>query len=118
VATVSLSTSAAVILDASGNGTAQIGPAGMREHWILASLAVKTNQAPAAIVKEAQCKIYCGADASDPNFAGGTLSGSTGDTTSDVAGQVLDCGEYVWAVWTGGDAGAQGRVVVTGSRIV
>jgi membrane peptidoglycan carboxypeptidase len=118
MAQVTLNQSAVVTLDASGNGTAKLGPIGMREHWTLGAIAVKTNQLPAAIVKEAQCKTYAGPDASDSWFAGGTLSGSTGDTTSDVAGQILDCGEYVTAVWTGGDAGAQGRVNVTGTKML
>lgn len=116
MATVTLDQSAVVTLNGAGAGTARLGPSGMREHWTLATVAVKTNQAPAAIISEAQCKTYVGPSADDPYFAGGTLSGSTGDSTSDVAGRVVDCGEYVWAVWTGGDAGAQGRVVVTGTK--
>jgi len=114
MASVVLNQSAVVTLNGAGNGTAQLGPLNGREHWQPASIAVKTNQA--AIVNEAQCKVYIGADASDPNFTGGTLSGSTGDSTSDCAGQVIDCGEYVFAVWTGGDPGAQARVNVQGTK--
>ena len=113
---VTLAQSAVVTLNASGNGTAQLGPINAREHWYPQAVAVKTNQAPSSIVKEAQCKVYLGPDASDPYFRGGTLSGSTGDSTGDVTGSVLDAGEYVWAVWTGGDAGAQGRVAVSGEK--
>lgn len=115
-ATVDLNQSAAVTLNAQGAGTARLGPVNQRETWQLTVVSVKTNQAPGTIVNEAQCKIFAGPDTSDPNYVGGTLSGSTGDSTANVTGRSLDCGEYVFAVWTGGDAGAQGRVNVTGAK--
>lgn len=115
---VVLNQSAVVILDASGNGTAQLGPRSGREMWQPAVASVKTNQAPGTITSEAQCRIYCGADTSDPNFVDGTLSGSTGDSTGNVSGQEIDCGEYVWAVWSGGDPGAQGRLNVQGQKVI
>jgi hypothetical protein len=113
---VCLDQSAVVTFNAQGAGTAQLGPRNQRESWSPAVIAVKTNQAPAAIVNEAACKIYVGADASDPNFVDGTLSGSTGDSTGNASGKTVRCGQYVFAVWTGGDAGAQGRVNVTGAK--
>jgi hypothetical protein len=113
---VDLSTSGVVTLNGAGAGTAQIGPINQRETWSPAVVSVKTVQAPGMVVNEAQCRIFCGADASDPNYVDGTLSGSTGDSTSNVAGQTIRCGEYVFAIWTGGDAGVQGRVNVTGTR--
>jgi hypothetical protein len=116
--TIPLNQSAVVTLNGAGNGTAQLGPVNGRETWQPQVVAVKTNQAPASIVNEAQCKIYCGADASDPNFVDGTLSGSTGDSSSNVGGQEVDCGEYIFAVWTGGDAGAQGRLNVQGVKVI
>lgn len=114
--TVTLNQSAVVTLDGSGNGRAQLGPVNQRESWQPAVVSVKTNQAPAAVVNQAQCSIYCGPDTSDSNFVDGTLSGSTGDSTSNVGGQAVNCGEYVFAVWTGGDPGAQGRVIVSGTK--
>lgn len=113
---VTLNQSAVVTLNGAGAGTAQLGPIGQRESWTPAVVSVKTSQAPGAIVNEAQCKIYAGPDTSDSNFVDGTLSGSTGDSTGNIAGQSVMCGEYVWAVWTGGDAGAQGRVIVSGTK--
>jgi hypothetical protein len=114
--TVTLNQSAVVTLNGSGAGTAQLGPIGQRESWTPAVVSVKTNQAPGSIVNEAQCKIYAGPDTSDSNFVDGTLSGSTGDSTGNIAGQTVVCGEQVFAVWTGGDAGAQGRVIVSGTK--
>src|SRR5208282_3431982 len=113
-----LNQSAVVTLNGAGNGTAQLGPLNAREKWLPQVVSVKTNQAAGTIVKEAQCKIYAGPDTSDPNFVDGTLSGSTGDSTGNVAGQEIDCGEYVFAVWAGGDAGAQGRVNVQGTKVI
>lgn len=113
---VTLNQSAVVTLNAQGNGTAQLGPLNQRESWQPAVVSVKTNQLAAAIVDEAQCKIYAGPDTSDTNYVDGTLSGSTGDSTSNVAGQTVNCGEYVFAVWSGGDPGAQGRVNVSGTK--
>ena len=116
--TVPLNQSAVVTLNGAGGGTAQLGPVNAREMWLPAVVSVKTNQAPGTIVNEAQCKIYAGADISDPNFVDGTLSGSTGDSTGNAAGQQIDSGEYVFAVWSGGDAGVQGRVNVQGSKVI
>jgi hypothetical protein len=116
--TVQLNQSAVITLNGAGNGTAQLGPLNAREMWLPEVVSVKTNQAPGTIVNEALCKIYAGPDTSDSNFVDGTLSGSTGDSTGNASGQSVDCGEYVFAVWSGGDAGAQGRVNVTGSKVI
>jgi hypothetical protein len=115
---VNLNHSAVVTLDVNGNGTAQLGPISPREMWQPSVVSVKTNQTAATIVNEAICKVYVGSDTSDPNYVDGTLSGSTGDSTTNVAGQEVDCGEYVFAVWSGGDAGAQGRVNVQGTKVI
>jgi hypothetical protein len=115
---VNLSQSAVATLDGSGNGTARLGPVSSRETWKPQVASVKTNQVPGTITSEAQCRIYAGPDTSDAYFVDGTLSGSTGDSTANVAGQEISCGEYVWAVWTGGDPGAQGRLNVQGDKIL
>lgn len=116
--TVPLNQSAPITLNGSGSGTAQMGPVNARETWYPLVVSVKTNQLPAAIINEAQCKIYAGPDASDSNFVDGTLSGSTGDSSSDIAGQQVNCGEYVFAVWSGGDAAVQGRLNVQGTKVI
>ena len=116
--TVILNQSAVVTLNAQGAGTAQLGPVNQRETWQPAVISVKTSQAPGTIVSEAQCEIYCGPDDTVSNYVDGTLSGSTGDSTANAAGQTVSCGEYVFAVWTGGDAGAQGRVNVSGTKLL
>lgn len=114
--TSQLNATAVVTLNGAGAGTAKIGPVNGRETWQPAVASVKTNQTTATIVNQAQCLIYVGADASDSNYVDGTLSGSSGDSSANVAGGEVDCGEYVWAVWSGGDAGVQGRLNVQGTR--
>lgn len=106
----------AVTLDADGNGTTRIGPVSAREWWSPAVVSVRTNQAIADITSEAACRIFCGSDTSEQNYVDGTLSGSTGDSTGNVAGQEIQVGQYIWAQWTGGDPGAQAWLNVSGTK--
>lgn len=112
--TLPLSESGEVTLDASGNGTVQIGPDGSGETWLPTIASVKCSSNTA----EAACKIYAGHHVSDQNYIDGTLSGSTGDSTGNIAGiQVAVTRQrYVWAVWTGGDPGAQATLRLSGTK--
>lgn len=102
-------------LDGAGNGTLRMVPHGGGETWQPASVSVKCSSA----VKEAMCRIYVGPSATDAYFADGTLSGSTGDSTDRVAGTSVDThGSSLWAVWLGGDAGAQATMTVNGMSVV
>ena len=106
--------SVTVALNGSGGGTAKIGPVGPAEVWQaeVASVSVSTN------ITEAQCRIYVGDQPTQANFVDGTLSGSTGDSTDRVSARPLKLGDYVWAVWSGGDPGAVAMLNVTGTRTV
>lgn len=104
--------------DSSGAATVQLGPGGPQEQWSPANVHVKTNQAPAAITNEAQCFIYAGPAPTDAYFIDSTSSGSTGDVTDAASAYQLGRGEYIWAVWHGGDPGAQGVVRVTGTKVI
>ena len=101
-----------------GDGTAQIGPIGMREVWTLSAVFVKTSQADGTIVNEGTCKTFVGSDATDPNYVGGTLTGSTWDSSANMAGMTVSAGEYVFARWTGGDPGVQARLNVLGTKVI
>lgn len=116
--TVPLSESAPVTLDSNGDGTARVGPTGQGETWQPAMVHVKTNQAPGDITNEAQCRVYAGPQAADAYYSDGTLSGSTGDASDAVSAYPLSKGEFVWAVWHGGDPGAEGILRVTGTKDV
>jgi len=107
-----LNAKAYVILDGDGNGTASIGPQSPGEQWLdlLASVRVATS------TNEAICSTYAGAAATPGYFAGATTWGSTGDSTSNMP--TVQVGGNVFAVWTGGDPGAQATLTVTGTRKV
>lgn len=115
MATGTLYQAASVTLNGSGAGTVKLGPISAREVWNPTSASVKTNQAVGAVVNEASCKLYVGLSATDENFRDGTFSGSSGDSSDLVSGR-LTVGNYVWATWTGGDAGAIATLVVSGSK--
>jgi hypothetical protein len=112
-----LTGSIAVILNGSGNGTVKLGPLTARETWNPASASVRTTQLPGTVVNEAVCNLFVGLSATQENFRDGTFSGSSGDA-SDLVGGELRMNNYVWAVWTGGDAGATAVLALTGTKEV
>jgi hypothetical protein len=109
--TVPLSEFASVVLDGSGGGTARIGPAAHGVVWNPSVASLKVSTA----VKSPTCLVYAGSSATADNFVDGTYTGSQ-NSTSNVAGQVLYLGQYVFAVWTGGDPGAQATMTLSGTK--
>jgi hypothetical protein len=110
---LNLSQTQSIALDSNGDGTAQLGPSAPGVVWTVAlvSVSVATN------TNEAECKVYIGPSASAATFVDGTLSGSTGDST-DRATMPIYPGMYLFAVWTGGDAGQLATVNVMGTQQV
>lgn len=109
---VLLNEAASVILNSQGNGTAHLGPLTAYESWqpSTGAVSVATNS------NEAQCAIYMGDQPVQQNLVGTTLSGSTGDSTG-LGGLVpMQTGQYIWAVWTGGDPGSLATIKVQGSK--
>lgn len=113
--TLILSVTAKVTL-IGGAGTAFCGPSLARETWYPTVVSVSTQET--TVTNEASCKIYCGDQVIQSNFVDGTLSGSTGDSTDRVTGQVITEGSNVWAVWAGGDSGAVATLNVQGTKQV
>lgn len=111
--TASLYESAFVILDSNGNGTAKVGPTGHGQVWHPQIVSVSTSTA----TKSPTCKLYAGHAATQQYFVDGTYTGEQ-NSTDAISGIDLWLGNYVFAVWTGGDAGAQGTVTVTGTKDV
>jgi hypothetical protein len=111
--TIALSESASVVLDSTGSGTASIGPINSGEVWtdVTASCHVVTN------TNEGTCRFYVGSGPTPDNFAGGTSWGSTGNSGFS-SGQTAVVGQQVWAVWSGGDAGATAYLGVSGTSTV
>jgi len=110
--TLRLTAKAYTVLDGNGNGSASIGPESPGEQWngLTASVRASTN------VNEAICSVYAGAAATPGYFCSATTWGSTGDSTTNLS--TVQVGGQVFAVWTGGDAGAQAVLTVTGQKQV
>lgn len=98
-----------VVLDASGNGTIRFAPAGTT--WTVKRVAVKCN----THVLESVCRVYNGPGVADAYYVVGTLSGSTGDTTTDDNIFLTD-GSPMFVAWFGGDVGATANAIVWGYR--
>lgn len=110
---IPLNASAQVTLDASGNGTASVGPTAQGETWtagFVAGVHCSTN------VNEATMRLYCGGGVSPGYYVGGTTFGSTGDSSSDTP--QMQVGQNVFAVWSGGDPGATAYLSINGTRQV
>ena len=99
-------------LNGSGDVTVKLGPIGGSEVWTPGNVSVicSTN------VLEANCKVYVGPSATPQYFVDLTVDGSTGDST-DKCNVPIPYGSYVWAVWTGGDAGATATLNVYGTEM-
>lgn len=110
---VPLNASAQVTLDGTGSGMASVGPTAQGETWsagFVTAVHASTNAA------EAQCRLYAGGGASPAYFIGGTVFGSTGDSSSDTP--QMQVGQQVFAVWSGGDPGAVATLSINGMRNV
>jgi len=102
------------VFDSNGNGIAQIGPLTAREVWHPSNVHVSASSNTA----DALCSIYVGFGITQANFRDATFTGSTGDSSDRVDADVIKKGSYIYAVWTGGDVGAQGTMTVTGTKDV
>jgi len=112
---VLLNETATVRLDGSGNGTAKMGPLSARSIWRPDNVHVSANANP---TNEALCKIYCGDLPIQQNFRDATVSGSSGDSSDRVNASIIKCGQYIYAVWTGGDPNVMATLSVTGMKQV
>lgn len=110
---VPLRETAPIFLNGAGGGTAKVGPISAREVWHPSNVSVSANR---GATNEAQCSIYVGMAATPDSFRDGTFNGSAGDSTDKVNADIVRCGQYVWAVWTGGDANVQAVLTVTGTK--
>ncbi len=108
---VALSVYASVTLSASGGGTVKVGPPAHGVLWRPAVASVRVSSATLSPT----CKLYVGPAATDGYFVDGTYTGNQ-NSTDAVKGQVLELGSYVWAVWTGGDVGAEATLTVGGVK--
>ena len=111
MATVALNEFASVTLDGTGGGTARVGP---RAHGVVWRPTVASLKVSGTITNSPTCTLYVGSSATDDNVVDGTYTGEL-NSTDAVTGSELRLGAYVWAVWSGGDAGHQATLSVTGT---
>jgi hypothetical protein len=111
---IPLRESETVVLDGSGNGTARMRPDGSQEYWLPTGASVKVS----SNINEAECIIYIGPSPTDPYVVDGTFTGSFTNSTDRVAGYTIGshADPYIWAVWSGGDPGAQATLRVIGTK--
>jgi len=117
---VTLNESAVIRLDGSGGGTAKVGPLTARETWYPSNVTVKTTfpGTQTSPTKQSQCDIFVGTAATAQYFRDHSVQASTGDASGACSADQLRTGQYVWAVWSGGDAGVQATLTVTGLKDV
>lgn len=96
-----------VVLNASGNGTASIGPNGY-ETWNVTKISVFVS----SNTLEPTARVYLGS-VSPQNLIDGTYTGST--DSSDTSVTVLPNQEML-CVWTGGDVGATATLSLYGTK--
>jgi hypothetical protein len=103
---------ASVILDASGNGTASIGPRAPGEVWYPETV---SNRVSTPVTNSPNLETYAGNAATPDNFVDGSYTGEL-NGTDQIKGQVLRLGQKVFSVWTAGDPGNQATLTVTGTK--
>jgi hypothetical protein len=102
--------SKSVVLNASGNGTVQLGPSFSSDRWRVTNTAVNTSTATA----HPTCRTFLGSSAVpsaqlDATFAG---DNDSSDTVYELA-----AGQRVTVQWTGGDNGATATCTLYGERM-
>lgn len=110
---VALRETAVVTLNGSGGGTAKVGPLSAREVWYPDNVAISITGA----TKQATANLFKGPDTTQSNFRDISTFGS-GDSSGACNADTVRCGDYIWVVWTGGDAGKQAILTVTGLKDV
>jgi hypothetical protein len=101
---------ATVVLDGSGNGQCAVGPpSGTR--WALRLATVATSTA----TKQPQAKFYRGSASGPLELLDFTYTGSSA-SSGKVGGAIYYPGQQLWAVWSGGDAGATATLQAYGQQ--
>jgi len=103
-ATFPLSETATVVLNASGNGTIQMGPNRLGQTWKPSIVAVGTSTA----VKVPIAEVFQGSTSLGATFSGSNDSNTLTDIT-------VYSGQKLKIVWTGGDVGAVATASLSGT---
>lgn len=105
-----LVTGGSVVLDATGSGQVSLGPSSGPPDWLVTTVITQTDRPGQAPVPRVQLYL----DTVDPqNSLGIGYDGSFGQFVGD---QRLSRGQYLIAVWTGGQAGDRATATVNGEK--
>src|SRR5271154_2009522 len=115
--TVPLTEYASVTLNAQGNGTIQLGPNRHANVWHPASVSISTTAASLSTnyTPGAQCSIYAGGLPNQNCFVDATYN-VNGAPSSVIDGQVVYCGQHVFAVWEGATPLSVATLIIYGSQ--
>jgi len=120
MARVPMTEVANVRLNGAGAGTARVGPLTAREVWYPSNVSIKTTfpGVQTSPTNESACDLFVGQSASAQYFRDSSIQGSTGDASGACSADKVMSGQYIWAVWRGGDANVQATLTVTGVKDV
>jgi hypothetical protein len=110
VTTYPLDQYASVVLDGSGDGFAELGPARVKEHWQPVSVYVSV----ATAVLQATATLFIGTSINTATQAASTILGSSGDTCG-TPGLDMPAGYKLFVQWKAGDPGQLATMHVLGS---
>ena len=115
--TVPLTEWASTTLDADGNGTIQLGPNRHANVWHPSAVSISTtaDSLSTNVVPGATCSIYAGPLANFNTFVDSTYN-VNGAPSSVIDGQVVYCGQYVFAIWDGATPNVTATLIVYGTQ--
>jgi hypothetical protein len=98
-----------VVINGSGIAQLQLGPSGIGQRWraTYCQIATSTGANDAST-----CSIYLGPLAIGPLVGGQSYAGG-GDSVG-LPGAVMQPGDFLWALWTGGTPGAIASLAIYG----
>jgi hypothetical protein len=99
------------LVGAAGSVTLFVGPQGVGASWALDQAGFGTSVGAA---DTATAAVYVGPQATQPYFVAQSYAG--GGDAAGLAGIVLQPGEFVWVVWSGGTSGSTAQLKVSGLK--
>lgn len=118
--TQNLNSSASVILDSHGNGTASLGPGAPGHVWHPSSVSINmTGQQPPPNIpgQVSLVTVYAGNSVAANSLIDSTYNVNSA-SSSMIDGLTLYPGQLIWAVWNAGNPGATATLNVYGERRV
>lgn len=103
-----LNAAGSTVLDASGAGTVELGPDSGVPYWNVTKYIVGTSRPGVAPIPS--CTVYLD-EQSQRGKQGATYDGSRDESDCDID---MSRGQHLIAVWTGGQAGDEAHLSVTG----